>query len=120
MGLTELKGILNKFKDIENKQDKIYPKCKNSKAKEIDSKIVYKDSLDFAYNYSILDEARRGECPSYNIHSNARSLAKLAAFMANNGSLDEKVLMSQETWDKMHLEPTLEANFGFDYRFQFS
>lgn len=32
MGLSELKGILNKFKDIENKQDKIYPKCKNSKA----------------------------------------------------------------------------------------
>ena len=53
---------------------------------EIDFNI--KDTVDFFYRYSILNETRRGEYPSYNMHSNARSIAKLAAFMANNGSLD--------------------------------
>ena len=85
---------------------------------EIDFNI--KDTVDFFYRYSILNESRRGEYPSYNVHSNARSIAKLAAFMANNGSLGQKVLLSREAWDKLHFEPNLEVHFGNDFRFKFS
>jgi CubicO group peptidase (beta-lactamase class C family) len=46
------------------------------------------------------------EIPSANMSSNARSLAKLSAFMAQKGSLNGKSLMSEDTWNAMHEEPT--------------
>ena len=39
---------------------------------------------------------------------NARSMAKLAAFMANRGKLEGKTLMSDEAWESMHSDPTRE------------
>ena len=50
---------------------------------------------------------RKSELPSANVHASARSLAKLAAMMANNGeSLDNEAnrLMTHDTWMKMHAE----------------
>ena len=36
---------------------------------------------------------------------NARSLAKLGAFMANGGVFGGKTLISTETWDAVHKYP---------------
>jgi len=36
---------------------------------------------------------------------NARSLAKLGAFMANGGAFGGKTLISPETWDTIHKDP---------------
>ena len=50
---------------------------------------------------------RKSELPSANVHASARSLAKLAAMMANHGeSLDNDTnrLMTHDTWVKMHAE----------------
>ena len=48
---------------------------------------------------------RRSELPSANFHSSARSLAKIAAIMANYGEgMDNDRLMTHETWLKMHAE----------------
>ena len=110
--LFEFKNFLNKLKEIGADLDTIFPKQKNSKAMEVD--FPCKDALDFAYRYSVLNEARRGEYPSYLMHSNAKSIAKLAAFMANKGFLNEKVLISEDSWDKMHSDQKLESNHGFN------
>ena len=42
---------------------------------------------------------------SWNTVASARQLAKLAAFMANKGSLGEKQLLSEDGWNKLHAEP---------------
>ena len=67
--LGEMKGVLNKIKEIGAEIDSIFPECKSSKTLEM--KFDCKDALDFVNKYSILNEARRGEYPSYLIHSNA-------------------------------------------------
>ena len=43
-----------------------------------------------------------GEMPSSNGLCSARSLAKIAAIMANGGQMGDFKLMSKATWDKMH------------------
>ena len=49
---------------------------------------------------------RKSELPSANVHASARSLAKLAAMMANFGESldgnDANCLMTHDTWLKMH------------------
>jgi CubicO group peptidase (beta-lactamase class C family) len=45
------------------------------------------------------------EMISYFTYANARGLARLAAFMANKGSLNGKELLSEETWENMLSEP---------------
>ena len=47
-------------------------------------------------------DLRLGETPSSGCHASARGLAKLAAIMANKGSLGEIDLLSKYTWDLMH------------------
>jgi hypothetical protein len=44
---------------------------------------------------------------------NARSLAKLGAFMANGGQHGGKNLISPETWDAIHADPKEERLNGF-------
>ena len=61
-----------------------------------------------------------GESPSAMILSSARSLAKLAAFMANKGELGGKQLISRETWDQMHDNRTLLPHYGMNMRQVFS
>ena len=46
------------------------------------------------------------EAGSWNTNSSARSLAKLAAFMANNGTFTGKEIIKSETWDQMHANST--------------
>ena len=50
-------------------------------------------------------EIKAIEAPSVMMISNARSLGKLAAIMANRGSLGEEKLISEETWETFHSEP---------------
>jgi len=60
-----------------------------------------------------VEKGMRCETPSAFCYSSARGMAKLAAIMANGGSLDGKQLMSKEGWDKMHSSPKLAPmNFG--------
>lgn len=40
--------------------------------------------------------------PSANMHCNARSLAKLGAFMANKGSFKGQQLITEEAWNQLH------------------
>lgn len=43
---------------------------------------------------------------SRNVHTNAKALAKIAAYMANKGTFREKKLISEKTWEDFHSEPT--------------
>ena len=79
--LGEMKKVLGKLKAIGKDIDNIFPEPKNTKYHEV--KFDCKNSLDFVFRYSVDNDARRGEYPSYNMHSNATSLARIAAFMAN-------------------------------------
>ena len=56
------------------------------------------------------DEMVRSEQPGVNGISNARNLAKLAAFMANKGELEGQRLMSRETWEAMHAKEKLNSD----------
>ena len=55
---------------------------------------------------SSLPKARTGEAVSALCSGNARGLAKLAAFMANKGSLNGEQLISEDAWEAAHEEPT--------------
>lgn len=57
---------------------------------------------DDAAAFFISKRATKCEIPGAGMSSNARTLAKLAAFMANKGSLDGKCLMSPEAWESSH------------------
>jgi hypothetical protein len=37
--------------------------------------------------------------------TNARSLAKLGAYMANKGTFQGKELMTEDAWNQLHAEP---------------
>ncbi len=54
-------------------------------------------------------EVRMGETPSANTHSNARSLAKIAAMVANGGALGGREVLPRAACDAMHAE-TIEAD----------
>ena len=57
-----------------------------------------------------------GETPSAMCHSSARAIAKMAAFMANKGSLNGEKLISEETYLNMHSNPKVETLYGFGSR----
>ena len=48
------------------------------------------------------DEGLRGETISQMCYGSARGLAKLAVYMANQGKIREKQLISKQTWLEMH------------------
>jgi CubicO group peptidase (beta-lactamase class C family) len=52
-----------------------------------------------------------GETPSANTHSNARSLAKIAAMMSSGGKLGDQEYLNDAGWNALHSEP-VEANMG--------
>jgi len=58
---------------------------------------------------------KMGEHPSYGTLASARGMAKLAAAMADRGQMPEggPMVMSAETWDLMHDNPTKHAIPGF-------
>ena len=90
---------------------------------------VRRNGKDMALGATTLDtvlnspEMVTSEHPGFNGVASARALAKLAAWMANKGqSLDggeTAALMSQETWEEMHADATVNADCeigGFRYR----
>tara|TARA_B110000196_G_scaffold169460_1_gene145536 strand:+ start:4415 stop:5614 length:1200 start_codon:yes stop_codon:yes gene_type:complete len=46
-----------------------------------------------------------GETPSANTHSNARSLAKIAAMMSSGGKLGDQEFLNEAGWTALHSEP---------------
>ena len=42
------------------------------------------------------------EALSISIHSNANSMAKLAAYMANKGTFQGKCMLSESAWTMLH------------------
>jgi hypothetical protein len=58
-------------------------------------------------NFDLINHklARMGECPSGANHSNARGMAKMAAFMANKGTFEGKTILSEKVWEEFHSEP---------------
>ena len=62
------------------------------------------------------DDARKGEMPSCGTYANARSLGKLAAFMANGGSLKGQTLLSKDAWDRFHSGTEIKSEGLFENR----
>lgn len=54
------------------------------------------------------DLFQKMEAPSWNVNASARSMGRLAAFLANKGTLDGKQLIKEETWELMHKDPKKE------------
>ena len=52
-----------------------------------------------------------GETPSANTHSNARSLAKIAAMMSSGGKLGDQEFLNEAGWTALHSEP-VKATMG--------
>lgn len=52
------------------------------------------------------------ESPSVSVMSNGRSIGKLAAFMANGGSLNGQVMFTEDGWNTFHGEKTRAPFFG--------
>ena len=64
-------------------------------------------------NELISPDVKKGEFPSGNIHASARGLARLASAMANKGKrVDGSILISEETWGKMHQNATFRLDAG--------
>lgn len=53
---------------------------------------------------------RQGESPHGNIHASARGLGKLAAAMANGGTLGGVEILSPEGWNHLHGNPTVQVD----------
>jgi len=60
---------------------------------------------------------RKGESSSANGNCSARGLAKVAAAMANGGSLNGVQVLSPSAWDSLHANPTKEPIFGMPINF---
>ena len=63
------------------------------------------ESMDDMFKAMQAPEGLAMEAASFNVNASARNLAKLAAFMANKGTLDGKQLLSEDGWNKLHGEP---------------
>lgn len=71
---------------------------------------------DFFQRYYNSKDARMGEHPSSLICASARSIGKLAAYMANQGTFGGHRIMEIDTWNKLHDHQTLERMYGFGER----
>jgi hypothetical protein len=58
------------------------------------------------------DISKKAESVSSFCFASARGLAKLAAYMANKGSLNGRQLISEETWNEVQADPTAEIESG--------
>ena len=62
----------------------------------------------------------RGEGPSFNMLASATGLAKMAAYMANNGSFGVKQLLSPDTIQEFHSNPDTKVQLPFGMRATFT
>lgn len=99
IGFGELMKILNIFRKLVGSAKPVFKQYK-----DFDMKL-----LGPMYN---IDVMRRGETPSANGNCSARGLAKLAAVMANQGTLGGLTLLSKKAWQALHSEATKECLFG--------
>ena len=53
---------------------------------------------------------RESESPHGNVHASARGLAKVAAAMANRGTLGDTRLLSEAGWEQLHANSTVEVD----------
>ena len=53
---------------------------------------------------------RQGESPHGNVHASARGLGKLAAAMANGGTIGGVEVLSPEGWNHLHGNPTVQVD----------
>jgi hypothetical protein len=53
----------------------------------------------------ILPEGKAAELPTTYCNASARGLAYMGAFMANKGSYDGKVFLSEEAWTEYMKDP---------------
>ena len=60
---------------------------------------------------------RRGESSSANGNCSARGLARVAAAMANGGTLEGVQVLSPSAWESLHANPTREPIFGMPIEF---
>jgi len=60
----------------------------------------------------LFNERRDIEIPSAGSNSSARGLAKLGAVMAGKGTFENRKIIDETTWDKMHHEPTEKLLFN--------
>ena len=86
----------------------------NEEILEYDFPAPTKDPTDDMMAALSTKECLAMEQLSWNINCSARQLAKLAAFMANKGSLEGKQLLSEDAWNKMHADPK-KANMNKQY-----
>ena len=102
----ELAGAGKLMEESNKKKDEWFTGNKAREAMEIDfGTAKYNDMIKFFDGEMTKKPFQQGETPSASMNSSARSLAKLGAFMANKGSLQEKQLISEQTWDDLHSEP---------------
>ena len=99
LGFLELMKTLNMFRKL---LGSIKPTFKQYK--DYDMRL-----LGPLYN---IDIVRRGETSSANGNCSARGLAKLAAVMANQGTLGELTLLTNKAWQALHSEATQATIFG--------
>ena len=64
-----------------------------------------------------LPVVRQGETSSANGNCSARGLAKVAAAMANGGTLKGVEVLSPQAWQSLHANPTLAPIFGMPIQF---
>lgn len=104
------------MKDVNKRNESIFPPEKlESAGPQVNFKTT-KDGMADWHRWVTSKEGQMGESPSAMCHSSARAIAKLAAFMANNGSLAGEQLISEETHQKMHSDPKVETIYGFGSR----
>jgi hypothetical protein len=54
------------------------------------------------------------EIPSTGVNGTAYALAKLAAYMANQGTFEGKTILSLSAWEEMHSEPVINKDALFN------
>ena len=82
---------------------------------------VSHDNDDMFLNFVNSKYWQQAESPHGNVHASARGLARLAAAMANYGTLDDKTILTRDGWDMMHDNSTVEVDAAMGQcRTQFS
>ena len=82
---------------------------------EYETTLTDKDEIHDQYMEDVLfsKECMKGETASCQCTASARGLAKLAAFMANQGELNGQTLFSKETWHQLHGEEKIALDYGY-------
>jgi len=68
------------------------------------------DPSEMFENFYNSDVTRQGESPHSNMHASARGLAKLAAAMANGGTLNGQQILTPNGWSLLHANPIIRGD----------